>query len=91
MPDVMVIANPVFPPEVRDPAWFVKPHTLLLLMNEYHKYLFALARDLPEQAHRWTAQLSMPHWSMPNWSALHWSMPDWSHLAAKLKSSVWSS
>lgn len=76
MPDVKVIANPVFPPEVRDRTWFLKPRTLLLLMNEYHKYLFALARDLPGQAHRWTAQLSGP---------------DWSKIVARLKSSLWSS
>ncbi len=76
MPDITVITNPVFPTEVRDPYWFLKPHTLLLLMNEYHKYLIALARDLPGAAHRWTAQLSEP---------------DWSALAARLKSSLWRS
>jgi uncharacterized SAM-binding protein YcdF (DUF218 family) len=76
MPEITVIANPVFPPEVRDPYWFLKPHTLLLLMNEYHKYLIALARDLPGQAHRWTAQLSAP---------------DWSRMLARLRSSLWSS
>jgi uncharacterized SAM-binding protein YcdF (DUF218 family) len=76
MPDITVITNPVFPTEVRDRYWFVKPHTLLLLMNEYHKYLIALARDLPGAAHRWAAQLSAA---------------DWSALAAKLKSSLWRS
>jgi len=70
LPAITVIANPVFPPEVRDATWFVKPHTLLLLMNEYHKYLIALARDFPDAAHRWTAQLSTPNWSMPHWSEL---------------------
>ncbi|HVZ02612.1 MAG TPA: YdcF family protein [Dongiaceae bacterium] len=76
LPDITVIANPVFPPEVRDPTWFLKPHTLLLLMNEYHKYLIAFARDLPGAAHRWSAQLSTP---------------DWSTLVARLKSSLWPS
>lgn len=76
MPDITVIANPVFPSEVRDPYWFVKPHTLLLLTNEYHKYLIALGRDLPSAVHRWTARLSGP---------------DWSALGAKLKSSLWRS
>jgi uncharacterized SAM-binding protein YcdF (DUF218 family) len=76
MPDILVIANPVFPAEVRDRYWFVKPHTLLLLTNEYHKYLIALARDLPGAAHRWAAQLSTV---------------DWSALAAKLRSSLWRS
>jgi uncharacterized SAM-binding protein YcdF (DUF218 family) len=48
VPGVAVIPNPVFPSEVRDPAWFLKPHTLLLLVNEYHKYLFALGRAVPD-------------------------------------------
>jgi uncharacterized SAM-binding protein YcdF (DUF218 family) len=76
LPDITLIANPVFPPEVRDPTWFLKPHTMLLLMNEYHKYLVALARSLPGAAHHWTAQLSAP---------------DWSRLVARLRSSLWSS
>jgi uncharacterized SAM-binding protein YcdF (DUF218 family) len=54
-PDISVVPNPVFPGEVRDPHWFVKPRTLLLLINEYHKYLFALARSLPEMAHHWSS------------------------------------
>jgi uncharacterized SAM-binding protein YcdF (DUF218 family) len=74
LPDILVITNPVFPPEVRDRYWFLKPHTVLLLMNEYHKYLIALARDLPNAAHRWAARLSAP---------------DWSALTAKLRSSLW--
>jgi uncharacterized SAM-binding protein YcdF (DUF218 family) len=73
---ITVIANPVFPPEVRDPYWFVRPHTVLLLMNEYNKYLIALARDLPGAAHRWTAQLSSPTWS---------------RLVDRVKASLWSS
>jgi len=44
---ITVVPNPVFPPEMRDPLWFIKPHILFILGNEYHKYLFAgLRADL---------------------------------------------
>jgi hypothetical protein len=38
----------------------VKPRTLLLLINEYHKYLVALGRSVPEAVHRWSSQVSVP-------------------------------
>jgi uncharacterized SAM-binding protein YcdF (DUF218 family) len=63
VPGLTLVPHPVFPAEVRDPHWFVKPRTLLLLINEYHKYLVALGRALPEEIHRWT-----PEWSLP-WSS----------------------
>lgn len=44
MPDIELVPNPVFPPEVQDPYWFVRPRTLYLLGNEYHKYLVAAGR-----------------------------------------------
>jgi uncharacterized SAM-binding protein YcdF (DUF218 family) len=59
-----VVPNPVFPAEVRDPYWFVKPRTLLLIVNEYHKYLVALGRALPEAIQRWSSGWSVP-W--PTW------------------------
>lgn len=58
-PEIAVVPNPVFPSEVRDPHWFVQPRTLLLLINEYHKYLVALARAVPEVVQRWTAGWTM--------------------------------
>jgi uncharacterized SAM-binding protein YcdF (DUF218 family) len=58
MPGQTVVPNPVFPSEVRDPHWFVKPRTLLLIVNEYHKYLVALGRALPEEIQR-----ASPQWS----------------------------
>ena len=64
VPGLIVVPNPVFPTEVRDPHWFVKPRTLLLLVNEYHKYLVALGRELPEVAKRWSAGWTLP-WSSP--------------------------
>jgi uncharacterized SAM-binding protein YcdF (DUF218 family) len=60
VPGLVVIPNPVFPGEVRDPHWFVKPRTLFLLINEYHKYLFALGRWLPEEVQHWSSQVSVP-------------------------------
>jgi uncharacterized SAM-binding protein YcdF (DUF218 family) len=60
VPGLTVVPNPVFPSEVRDPHWFVKPRTLLLIINEYHKYLFALGRAVPEVVQRWSSQVSVP-------------------------------
>ena len=42
--DIKVVTNPVFPQEVRDPLWFIKPRMLIILGNEYHKYLRAALR-----------------------------------------------
>ncbi|HVJ41462.1 MAG TPA: YdcF family protein [Dongiaceae bacterium] len=39
-----VVPNPVFPPEMRDQLWFLKPRILVVLGNEYHKYLAASLR-----------------------------------------------
>jgi len=44
MPQITIIANPVFPRQVQDPYWFAQPGTVILLFNEYHKYLVAAAR-----------------------------------------------
>ena len=44
MPDIELIPHPVFPREIQDPWWFVRPGTLYLLGNEYHKYLAATGR-----------------------------------------------
>jgi uncharacterized SAM-binding protein YcdF (DUF218 family) len=60
VPGLTVVPNPVFPVEVRDPHWFVKPRTLLLIVNEYHKYLVALGRAVPELVQRLSSQVSVP-------------------------------
>jgi uncharacterized SAM-binding protein YcdF (DUF218 family) len=44
MPDIEFVQHPVFPREVQEPYWFVRPGTLYLLGNEYHKYLVAAGR-----------------------------------------------
>ena len=74
LPGLTVVPNPVFPGEVRDPHWFVKPRTMLLIVNEYHKYLVALARSLPELVQHASFQ----------WSSL------WPSQWSSLWSSLWS-
>jgi uncharacterized SAM-binding protein YcdF (DUF218 family) len=44
MPRVRIIAHPVFPDGFRRESWWNWPGTLALIVNEYHKYLVALAR-----------------------------------------------
>ncbi len=60
VPGLTVVPNPVFPAEVRDPRWFVKPRTLLLVVNEYHKYLVALGRSVPETVRNWSSEWTAP-------------------------------
>jgi uncharacterized SAM-binding protein YcdF (DUF218 family) len=45
MPDVEIVAHPVFP-ELDRKSWWRSPHTASLLAGEYSKYLVALARSL---------------------------------------------
>jgi uncharacterized SAM-binding protein YcdF (DUF218 family) len=44
MPDMEIIAHPVFPDQVRREAWWRSPGTASLLIGEYDKYLFARLR-----------------------------------------------
>jgi len=44
MPEVRVVPHPVFPEAVRQERWWASPGTLELILGEYHKYLWALAR-----------------------------------------------
>ena len=44
MPAIEIVPNPVFPRQMQDPYWFLRPNTIYLLFNEYHKYLAAAAR-----------------------------------------------
>lgn len=50
MPDVVIIAHPVFPESVKRDYWWVWPGTASLIVGEYDKYLVALGRPiLPER------------------------------------------
>ena len=44
MPGITILPHPVFPEEVKREEWWLWPGTASLLVNEYHKYLVALAR-----------------------------------------------
>ena len=49
MPEIEIIAHPVFPEEVSQENWWASHSTVLLLASEYGKYLGALLRPLVER------------------------------------------
>jgi len=49
MPDIDIVAHPVFPDQVKQERWWAWRGTAALLVNEYVKYLGALARPLIER------------------------------------------
>ena len=48
MPEIEIVAHPVFPDQVKQEHWWAWPGTAALLVNEFTKYLAALARPLIE-------------------------------------------
>ena len=48
MPDIEIVAHPVFPEQVKSEHWWAWRGTAMLLISEYAKYLAALARPLIE-------------------------------------------
>ena len=44
MPDISIVANPVFPEQVKLANWWIWPGTAALIVSEYDKYLAALLR-----------------------------------------------
>lgn len=44
MPGVAMVANPVFPPQVKREEWWRWPGTAALMVSEYNKFLFVLLR-----------------------------------------------
>jgi uncharacterized SAM-binding protein YcdF (DUF218 family) len=44
MPEMRIIANPVFPEQVKQAHWWAWPGTAMLIVGEYHKYLAAVLR-----------------------------------------------
>ena len=49
MPEIDIVAHPVFPDQVKHERWWAWRGTAVLLVNEYVKYLGALARPLIER------------------------------------------
>lgn len=45
MPEIRVLAHPVFPPQVKREEWWRWPGTAALMVSEYHKFLYALLRS----------------------------------------------
>jgi uncharacterized SAM-binding protein YcdF (DUF218 family) len=44
MPDVRIVAHPVFPERLKQELWWARPRTASLIVAEYQKYLLILAR-----------------------------------------------
>jgi uncharacterized SAM-binding protein YcdF (DUF218 family) len=44
MPGMRIIANPVFPEQVKQANWWAWPGTAMLIVGEYDKYLGAVLR-----------------------------------------------
>ena len=55
MPEIDIVAHPVFPDQVKQERWWAWRGTAVLLVNEYVKYLGALARPLIERRQPATA------------------------------------
>jgi hypothetical protein len=49
LPETEMIPNPVFPVQVRIDAWWRWPGTSRLVIGEYHKFLAASLRDVPQR------------------------------------------
>lgn len=48
LPEIDIVAHPVFPDQVKQQHWWASPGTAALLVSEYVKYLAALSRPLFE-------------------------------------------
>jgi uncharacterized SAM-binding protein YcdF (DUF218 family) len=86
LPSITIIPHPVFPKEVQDNWWFVKPRILVLLAGEYHKFVGAWARGLLQDGVIWLSGEQAatsdwwPDWANIDWSNIHWpdlTWPDW--------------
>lgn len=61
MPEIEIVAHPVFPDQVTRERWWASPGTTLLLMSEYSKFLGTLSRPLLEWLHLPTRSVSEPY------------------------------
>jgi len=60
MPEIEIVAHPVFPDQVMRERWWASPGTTLLLMSEYSKFLGTLSRPLLEWLHPPARSVSEP-------------------------------
>ena len=85
LPGISIIPHPVFPKEMQDNWWFVKPRILILLAGEYHKFVGAWARGILQDSLIWLDSDHVkpgwwPDWANFDWSNIHlpdWKWPDW--------------
>ncbi|WP_374649995.1 YdcF family protein [Dongia sp.] len=87
LPGIAIIPHPVFPREVQDNWWFVKPHILVLLAGEYHKFVGAWVRGALQDGMLWLGgietrpdwwpDIDWPDWEMPDWKWPDIEWPDW--------------
>jgi uncharacterized SAM-binding protein YcdF (DUF218 family) len=80
LPGITIIPHPVFPREVQDNWWFVKPRILILLAGEYHKFVGAWGRGVLQDGLFWLNGEHgkpgwWPDWADFDWPDIHW--PDW--------------
>lgn len=88
LPEIELVLHPVYPREVQDAFWFVKPRILLLLMGEYHKFVGAWLRGVTQDglvgvgdARNWLGGV-FTDWSWPEFSWPDFSLPDWAELSS---------
>ena len=63
LPDVKIIAHPVFPGHVKQDRWWAYPGTAMLVIGEYNKFLLAWIRQRTEHlADQWSSWIKLVNW-----------------------------
>ena len=60
LPEIDIVAHPVFPDQVKQERWWARPGTAALLVSEYVKYLGALSRPVFQRGNSASAGRSEP-------------------------------
>ncbi len=77
LPAITLIPHPVFPKEVQDNWWFVKPGILILLAGEYHKFVGAWSRGLLQDGMLWLGGIRGQADWLPDIDPSDWKSPEW--------------
>lgn len=78
LPNTGLILHPVYPPEVQDSFWFLKPRILALLAGEYHKFVGAWVRAMAQDMVTWAGAerdaigTFFGDWSLPDLGDFTW-------------------